>query len=150
MNPKMILRKVKEEDIDLLFNWANDFEYRKNSFYFEKIEYSVHQKWFFLKLKDENCKMYLGLCDNEYIGQIRIDILENTGTISYSISKEHRGNGYSYGILSLAEDEIKKIDCIKYLEGKVKHDNKASQKVFIKSGYMLEIHKDYNLYRKEI
>ncbi len=148
MNQKIMLRKVKAEDIDLLFDWANDSEYRKNSFHSENIEYSEHQKWFFKKLGDKNCKMYLCLCENGYIGQVRLEVLEKTGIISYSICKDFRGKGYSYDILTLLENEIKSIENINYLEGKVKYDNQASQKVFIKLGYTPKNQKDYILYKK--
>ena len=44
MNVK--LRTVKKEDVDILYEWANDPITRKNSFSEERIEYITHVNWF--------------------------------------------------------------------------------------------------------
>lgn len=152
MNQTSVLRKVEEKDIDLLFEWANDEECRKNSFHSEKIEYKDHREWFLKKINDKNCNMYLCIAEDDYVGQVRLDIDESksTGMISYSIGKGYRGKGYGLIILELLEFEVKKLGKIKYLLGQVKYNNLASQKVFVKLNYLSENKEDYIIYKKEI
>ena len=42
----LYLRKADFKDCDVLFNWANDDEVRKNSFNQNKILYGDHIVWF--------------------------------------------------------------------------------------------------------
>lgn len=149
---KFELVEAKREDIDLLFEWSNDSECRKNSFNSEKIEYIEHEKWFLNKMNDENCKIYLYIFNDEKIGQARIEVQESTGLIGYSIKRQYRGQGHGSRILSLLEKKIENtVDTkIKYLIGKVKFENLASQKVFEKLEYTSEIKDGYVLYTKTL
>ena len=45
------LRKATIEDMDLLFQWANDPVVRKNSFSTAEISYEEHTKWYHNLLK---------------------------------------------------------------------------------------------------
>lgn len=149
---KFELVEAKMDDIDLLLEWSNDSECRKNSFNSEKIEYSEHKKWFLNKMSDKNCKIYLYVYNKEKIGQVRLELQESTGLIGYSIKKQYRGQGHGSKILSLLENKLENTDNtkIKYLAGKVKVENQASQKVFEKLGYTSEIKDGYVLYTKTL
>lgn len=128
------LRKVTKKDKDLLFQWANDSECRKNSLNTKMITYEEHCTWFDRKLSDENCLMYLYLVEGEPAGQIRIQIEDEIGVISYSVAREYRGKGYGSRMISMVEDEVKeKLQC---LHAVVKKENTASLNIFKKSGYV--------------
>lgn len=147
---KFELVQVSIKDIDLLYEWANDSECRKNAFNSEKIEYEIHKKWFLKKLNDKNCKIYLYIYNNNAIGQVRIDIHGSNALIDYSIKKEYRGKGHGIKILQLLEEKITQLKStkIRSLLGEVKNDNLASQKVFIKLGYSCEMKDNYVSYKK--
>ncbi len=147
---KFELVQVSMKDIDLLYEWVNDSECRKNAFNSEKIEYEEHKKWFLKKLNDKNCKIYLYVCNNEAIGQVRIEIQGSSVLIDYSIMKEYRGKGHGINILKLLEEKIQlfKDSKIRCLVGEVKVDNLASQKVFEKLAYSGEMKDDYVSYKK--
>ena len=147
---KFELLEATMEDIDLLFEWSNESECRKNSFSSEQIEYSEHKKWFLNKMNDENCKIYLYALNNDKIGQVRLELQGSTGLIGYSIKREYRGKGHGCKILSLLESKLENTDGtkIKYLIGKVKIENQASQKVFEKLNYTSDIKDGYILYTK--
>ena len=53
------LRKATIEDMDLLFQWANDSVVRKNSFSTAEISYEEHMKWYHNLLKREDCMQYI-------------------------------------------------------------------------------------------
>lgn len=127
------LRKVTKKDKDLLFQWANDSECRKNSLNTSEITYQEHCIWFDKKLSDENYLMYLYLVEGEPAGQIRIEIEDEIGVISYSVAREYRGKGYGSRMISMVEDKVRgKLRC---LHAVVKKENTASQNIFKKSGY---------------
>lgn len=130
------LRPATEQDKELLFQWANDRMVRENSFSTQQITWEEHVKWFDAKMNDRNTKMFIAVGNGESIGQIRLDIEENMGIISYSIAFPYRGLGYGKVILELLEKCItQQIKEPFVLCGKVKEKNIASQKSFLRLGY---------------
>lgn len=130
------LRKVTKEDCDLLFEWANDSETRKNSFATEKIRKEEHIKWFERLLEDTHRAQYIYMDDEEPIGQVRIDIYDSVAEISYSICSAKRGIGHGKNLLKLLYNQVFcDFPEVKKLIGKVKSENIASQKVFLDVGY---------------
>lgn len=143
------LRKVTKEDLQLLFDWANDSLVRMNSYHTEPIEFSTHEKWLAGKLADINCCMYILTDENEgtCYGQVRGDLEEGKIEIDYSIGKEYRGHGLAKKMLALFEKELPN-GSILYAE--VKKENPASTKVFESLGYMKEEKESIFVYRKQV
>lgn len=131
------LRKVTWEDAKLLLDWSNDEEVRKNSFCTNKITWEEHVRWLERKLDDERCLFYIYMSEKEAVGQIRVDISERTGTISYSIGKAFRGKGYGGRMLNAMEKLIKnehsEVSC---LQAEVKVENIISRRKFENTGYL--------------
>ncbi|MFW2501332.1 GNAT family N-acetyltransferase [Clostridium diolis] len=128
---EITLERISKEDCDLLFNWANDTEVRKNSFNSDKILYENHIKWFNNKINSDKCSIFILKENRISVGQVRIDIENSTVIISYSIDKNYRGKGLSVILLSLLEEKIRNNNInIKKMVGLVKFDNVASQKAF--------------------
>lgn len=139
---KLYLRKATENDVDILFKWANDDVVRKNSFCTDKIKYEDHLAWFDKLLKDSNQIQFI-LEQNEagqinLIGQIRISLEEN-GTqaeIGYSVDSSYRGMGYGKQMLRMAATQLQRdYPKISRLIAKVKPNNVASYKAFIDTGF---------------
>lgn len=139
------LRLCNEEDVDLIYEMANEPENRRNSFNYNLIKYDDHCRWFEKSLNDKNRSMYILKKNNLTIGQIRVDLENNRAMISYSIKKEFRGNGYANKILYLIQVEIKKRKEITILEGLVKKNNIASRKAFLINNF--QEYEEENLYR---
>ncbi|WP_048592110.1 GNAT family N-acetyltransferase [Clostridium massiliodielmoense] len=142
------LRKVNEKDCDVLFEWANDIEVRKNSFNANYITYEEHVDWFLKVLENGNVLFFIMEVDNKSIGQIRINIDANIGIISYSIYKEFRGKGFGEKIIQLVEEQISNLKIINKIVAYVKKDNTSSNKIFTKLNYLKEESGDSNLYYK--
>lgn len=144
-------KAVDEQDGDRLFNWANDNIVRKNSFSSEEISYETHKKWFLKNISSESVKIFIVIEDDEEIGQIRVDIRDDMGTIGYSVDKNFRGKGYGTKILIELVEFISELDIgIKLLSGKVKYSNLASQRAFEKAGYSREDLEDCIEYTKQV
>ncbi|MBU5436664.1 GNAT family N-acetyltransferase [Tissierella sp. MSJ-40] len=129
------LVNVTENDCDLIFQWSNDKDVRLNSFNSNPIKYEDHIKWFKDKMKSNDSIMYIfKVCDGK-VGLIRLDKLENnTYIINYSIAREHREKGYATILLRLVKEKYKDS----FLIGKVKKENIASIKAFIKAEYIMK------------
>lgn len=140
-------KRAEASDCDLLFQWTNDDEVRRNSFTTEKIEYENHVKWFKRRLSGNDSIIYICYAGEIPVGQIRIDICGCEGMINYSISRTERGKGYGTCILkSIIDTALRDIPGLVLLYGNVKYDNIPSQKAFEKAGYEKEEGEDFIRY----
>lgn len=124
------LRRVREEDSEILFKWTNDPTVRKNAFNTKPVEWEEHQKWFASKLGNSNSKVYLMLKREEPVGQIRFDRENDYWKLSYSIAREYRGQGLGTELVKLGLEEVRGK-----VKAWVKKDNPASLKVFDSLGF---------------
>lgn len=140
MEEKIYLRRVKETDMKLLFDWRNNELVRKNSFCMDPVEWNKHVKWFNTTLVKSSVLFFILICKEQEVGQIRIDLeLDNTAIINYSIAEKYRGFGYGKQILHLAETELYERFKNKYmLKALVKENNISSQVAFERLGYILQ------------
>lgn len=139
------LRLATQDDVDLLFGWANEEEVRKNSFSTEKILYEDHVQWFQRLLKREDCKQYIYYVDDVAAGQVRVTVEGDKAEIGYSICASCRGKGYGKKMLRLLQEQLKQdMPEVKTLVARVKPENIASQKVFLGLGYE-ETHRQYEI-----
>lgn len=133
---KGYLRKAERGDAELLFQWANEEEVRKNSLNTAPISYEEHIAWFQKKLSAADSVIYIYCFQQQEIGQIRLDYKQDIAWISYSIDKRFRGFGHGKQLLLLIEEVLLETkNEVKYLAGIVKKDNLASQKKFEEAGY---------------
>lgn len=142
-----LLRQATYNDIDLLYQWANDKDVRKYSFSSHYITYKEHKDWYSQVLQRADTKQYIFLHNGKPIGQIRITVQKGIGEISYSICKDYRGMGYGKKLLHLIKEQVKKdFPEIQRLQGKVKQENVGSQLAFQHTGFK----KSYELYEYPI
>lgn len=143
------LRTATIEDMDLLFEWANNPTVRQNSFQTAEIPYAEHQEWYRRLLKREDCRQYIYVCDDEVIGQIRVTVENDAAEIGYSVCEEKRGMGYGQEMLRLLPTCIKRdFPQVKRLTARVKPENTGSQKAFLKAGFK-EIYYEYETQIRE-
>jgi len=135
-NNIFFLRKAETYlDALMLFDWANDKTVRQNSFSKREISIIEHFIWFNEKISNnETCIYILTDLYKSYIGQIRIDKIDEYFEIDYSISSSYRGRGLGNKILQLLQNEIGNVNFL----AKVKTDNIPSKKVFINNGFKLQ------------
>lgn len=137
------LRDIDENDINLLYSWANDDVSRKNAFHTEYITFDEHRIWFYKLLRDSNQKQYIFMKIDKPIGQIRFSIVGNEAEIDYSISPNERGFGYGKIMLELAKEKFhEEYPNVKKIIGRVKVTNLASEKCFKKNDFK-EIFRQY-------
>ena len=85
------------------------------------------------------------------MGQVRVDVEGNIGTINYSIDGAYRSQGHGKKMLSLVEAAVKEdFPQIKTLYAKVKETNIASLKIFEQLQYEKAIQEEIIRFAKEI
>lgn len=132
-----ILRLANQKDIELLFNWANDPIARGFSFSTDFILWEQHEKWFTTMMADTCTMQYIYEYEGVAVGQIRLTIEGETAEEGLSVDCMARGRGHGVAMLRLLYEEVKeKHKEIKKLYARVKPENIASQKTFIKSGHI--------------
>lgn len=151
----MQLRVADIDDLDVTFMWARDPEMRAYSFKKHTISREEHTQWYLKKLKSPDCIYYIGVVDNDVIGQIRFDINEGVGLINYSIDPAYKGQGYGRAILVKG---IKYLDdrmsmgsiVMNRLEGMVMKGNIASIRAFEKLNFTRTEFRNYIKFEMQI
>lgn len=144
------LRKVRQEDRELIWEWANDPQVRAASFSSNLIAWQDHVQWFENKLRDLNVRFYMAVdANNLPIGQVRFDIRNNEAIISISIGQQFRHQGYGYQIIQLAAAKIRQDSTIKIVHAHIKSSNLSSIRAFTKAGFRhnkaIEIHDNQSM-----
>lgn len=132
---KLKYRKASYADVDLYYRWSNDPLVRRNSFKQDNILYSDHVNWFKNKLNSEKCHFYLFLdAEDEAVGQVRIDSINNETIIGLSIDESFRGKGLGVEMLDLACRDYRNHSN-DIIVAYIKKNNISSYKIFKKAGF---------------
>lgn len=149
MDTALYLRKAQISDINILYDWVNDSEVRKNAFNSKLISYQEHVAWFYRMMADPNQMQYILVLGDDPVGQIRLMVNGDEAEIDYSISKTARGCGYGKDIIRLVKEAtIADYPLVKRLVGKVKPTNVVSYRCFEKNGFKekyQQLEYDFNL-----
>ncbi|MBQ8031410.1 MAG: GNAT family N-acetyltransferase [Butyrivibrio sp.] len=145
---KIFLRRATMEDALDILRWRNDETSRANSFTKDVIDLDSHKKWLSKKLSQKDCHMFIMMDGQDKVGNIRVDVTDDAGEISYLIAPEKRGRGYGKKIIALIEKEMP--DEVKTLMGLTLKTNDASGRCFLASGYTASDAEDALCYSKRI
>ncbi|MEG1017838.1 MAG: GNAT family N-acetyltransferase [Oscillospiraceae bacterium] len=129
------LRPATIDDVKFIYELSSDRDVRRNSFNQHELVYDDHVHWFEDKLKQRDYFIYIVLSDGKRAGQVRVQIVEYKGIISYSIDKNFRGQGCGEKALALLSNEMLEKTDIKMLVGMVKKENTPSRKAFAALDY---------------
>lgn len=125
------LREATTDDALLLFVWVNNNDVRLNSINQETIIWENHLKWLDNRLNSKDTFIYILTDGNINYGQIRIDKIDHSWTIDYSIDVNYRGMGFGSFIVNLLIDKCKNYN----FKACVKKNNLSSIHVFVKIGF---------------
>jgi len=133
----LTLRRVREEDCRLLWEWANDPQVRAAAFSSDPISWEDHVKWFASKLNDPNCIIFVAL-DNDGVpvGQIRFDITDKReAEIDVSIDRKRRGLGCGTLLIDKGVEEIFRTTSVRIVHAFIKPVNVNSIRAFEKAKF---------------
>jgi UDP-2,4-diacetamido-2,4,6-trideoxy-beta-L-altropyranose hydrolase len=130
------IRGALLEDLELLFEWANDPVTRANSYSTAPIDHETHVHWFQQALNDPGVSIFIVEEDGVSIAQIRFSITSDGGMISFSVSPGSRGKGLSKHVLALGTNRIKAHHPdLRRVFGYVRKDNIPSVRAFERAGF---------------
>lgn len=133
---RLRLRKLTENDRQILWEWTNDIQVRAVSFSSDPITWDDHVRWFSTKLSDPNTQLYIATNENDLsIGQVRFDIHNQEATISISIDQQFRHQGYGHKIIQLAIARIWLDSGVQIVHAYIKLNNQSSVRAFVKAGF---------------
>ena len=130
------LREVTERDVDLLFSWRNELEVQRNSFKSQEVSWEEHERWFHGFVRNRNSPLYILEADDLPVGQLRIQVEDNIGTLTYSVDQDFRGRGYGKYMIMRAKSISNRLSLVQLL-ATVRSSNKASRQVFEQCGFAL-------------
>ena len=132
------MRRARGSDCKLLFEWANDAEVRQGAFQSEPIPWSEHCAWFAMKMNSSDAAIYIAEDDKgNAVGQVRFDIKpDGSAETDISVAAFYRGRGLGSDMLRAAITEFVKMYRVREIVAQVKEDNEASQRVFVKAGFV--------------
>ncbi|MBL0738854.1 GNAT family N-acetyltransferase [Flavobacterium sp. GN10] len=130
-------RKATLDDLDLYFDWANNYEVRAQSYNSDPIVFENHKKWFEAAIKNSLIDMFVFKnLDNNLIGQVRIQKQnDREALIGVSVSPDQRGKGYAKEMLSLATDFFLQSNNGFLINAYIKESNLISKFSFEKAGF---------------
>jgi len=136
-NNRLRLRRVRDDDCQLLWRWANDTAVREASFITEAILWEDHVRWFSQKRNDPSCLQFIAVDDREQpVGQVRFDLKDGeSAEIGVSIDRERWGSGYGKLLLELAAAELFRTTTVRTINSFIKIDNNKSINAFEKAHY---------------
>lgn len=130
------LRAANYGDRELLFHWVNDRSVRAVSFQTEEITWETHVAWFEKMMADTDTMQFIYEYEGMPVGQVRLNVQNGKGVISYSIAANFRGTGKAQRMLALLEKMIKsEYPDIHELDAEVKSENIASRRAFENMNY---------------
>lgn len=131
------LRSAAEVDSQKVFDLSNDLVVRSQSINPNTIELGDHKKWFSEKIKKEDYIFLLAFDKkNNFIGQVRFEIMDTTAVVSISLTKGFRGKGLSKRILKKACTKIFSEKDVSTISAYILPDNVASINGFESAGFI--------------
>jgi RimJ/RimL family protein N-acetyltransferase len=104
---KFHFRTASENDIKDVFELSNEEQVRQNSINKEKINYFDHVEWFSTVINGNDYRLYIVEDDNNFVGQVKFQIIDGAASISISIHQAFRGVGNGKTIISESIDFLR-------------------------------------------
>lgn len=132
----LVLRRAREEDCRLIWEWANEPEARAVSFSTALIPWEVHQQWFAAHIKSPACLFYLAANSHKTpVGQIRFEIEDANALVSVSLAREARGSGYGAALIRRGAEQCFADSEVNVIRASIKQDNEPSVRAFLNAGF---------------
>lgn len=128
------LNKIKEEDMNWVYECHKTPKLREFSFNKNVPSYEDHKRWFQETIEDPLCVFEKILCGNEPCGTLRLnfDLIQNSYVLSWYVLLPFQNRGIGTIAVNLAKDLVdKKIIAFAFSE------NYPSHKALKKSGFLL-------------
>ena len=93
------LRIAELKDANILFHWRNDAVTRQFSLQQAPILPEQHLQWLKLSIQNPDRRLYIAELEQIPVGTLRVDIVDNTNLISWTVAPEARNRGIAKQML---------------------------------------------------
>ncbi len=134
--PALTLRPAAEQDLGMVWVWANDPVTRAVSLNSEAIPYGDHSGWFRQSLQREDRRLWIAQLNGEPVAVLRLDLPGNdTPEVSIHVAPSGRGRGIGRAGLRALADEARTLG-LESLGAAIRSDNASSTRAFEAVGYV--------------
>ena len=148
------LRKATLNDSDLLLQWRNDPDVIATSITRKGVTEAEHDRWLVKALSDKACHLYIAeIQDPRYVvmedgcgelvfnagGMGRINGEHGVAILSYSLAKEHRGDGHAGVLVAALCDKAWELGYTS-IQAVARHGNTASLRALLSNGFTVSEH----------
>ncbi len=138
-NETVRLRKVREEDCELIYQWINDPEVRSRSFQPHIITPEEHRNWFSSIIGDPGILYFIAIDEHDHpVGQARFRIECDHAVISVLIEPASRNKGMGFLVIGIATRKLFTLTHVGEVNAFIKMGNESSLRAFTKAGYSCE------------
>lgn len=130
------LRPVAKSDLMKIFEWRNAPEVRRMMFDASPLDAERHKDYWRKRLADKNDLSRIILADGKEVGVAKLDKKKEGYEVDIFIDPAMQGKGIGSGALKLLINESK-TKGIRRVFAKVRPENEASRKMFLKDGFVL-------------
>lgn len=143
LNPQLFVKKLSQNDQNIILRWANNKETRKNSIQKSFITKREHYIWFNQIIKEIDLNSAY-ICRNQ--NGIRVGIVRfsrqqkrfNNWEIHFTVSPSQRGKGLAFFIINKSLRKIFKKFPQSRISATVKKNNIKSLKTLLKLGFRIK------------
>ena len=134
-------RMATIDDADMLFQWRNDPETRKQSHNTDEVTYDSHVAWLKASLSNPNREIRIAELNGVAVGTVRLDTTNGECLLSWSVAPHARGKGIGKTMLK------KTVDARKLpMRAEIKADNSSSKSMAEYAAMVLEREENGVLY----
>jgi UDP-2,4-diacetamido-2,4,6-trideoxy-beta-L-altropyranose hydrolase len=130
------LRAVRVEDSSRILAWRNDPDAVRFSGNGRAVTAGEHRAWFSqVVAKGSRTRLWIAEELGEPIGQVRIDVEGDIGTVSIAVAPDRRGHGAGTAMLRAIVAAAASDPTLRILIALVRPDNAASLRAFAAAGF---------------
>ena len=126
----MRLRPARFDDADLLLEWRNHPDVRRQFFHTDVVERDAHVDWLRGVLESNRHRLFVAEIDGIPVGTARLDLEDGRAEISVTVAPGRWGTGIGSTLIALA---VRKMDVP--VDAWVRAANQASIAAFRKAGF---------------
>lgn len=135
-----MLRRATASDEGNIFEWRNAAETRRYAFNPDAVAWEDHLRWFRDTLTRTDRYLLIGELDNQPIGVLRYDVVNEVAEVSIYMVPGYGGRGLGTALLKEGSAWVARhLPQVTTLSAKILPDNIASRKSFAKAGYVESI-----------
>ena len=105
---EVVLRPATSADRALLIEWRNDQDVVRYSLSGRPVAAAEHANWLTARLAEPAPRLWIAEEAGEPVGQVRIDLEDETGTVSISVAPARRGRGVGSRMLRALVIEMRR------------------------------------------